>query len=126
MDANDAPVTVSPDGAPDQDVIVWMDHRALDQTARINATKHGVLRYVGGTMSPEMEPPKLLWLKEKLPASWAKAARFFDLPDWLLWRASGADVRSLCTTVCKWTYQGKEDRWDDSFFAQVGLSDLSH
>ena len=124
MDESGAPVTVSPDGAPDQDVIVWMDHRAIDQTNRINATKHAVLRYVGGTMSPEMEPPKLLWLKEKLPASWARAARFFDLPDWLLWRASGADVRSLCTTVCKWTYVGHESRWDDSFFAGVGLADL--
>ena len=124
MDAAGAPVTVSPDGAAAQDVIVWMDHRAIDQTSRINATKHAVLRYVGGTMSPEMEPPKLLWLKEKLPASWARAARFFDLPDWLLWRASGADVRSLCTTVCKWTYVGHEARWDDSFFAQVGLADL--
>ena len=124
MDDSGAPVTVSPDGAADQDVIVWMDHRAIDQTNRINATKHAVLRYVGGTMSPEMEPPKLLWLKEKLPASWARATRFFDLPDWLLWRASGADVRSLCTTVCKWTYVGHESRWDDSFFAGVGLADL--
>lgn len=125
MDAHDAPVTISPDGAADQDVIVWMDHRAIDQTTRINATRHAVLRYVGGTMSPEMEPPKLLWLKEKLPASWAKAARFFDLPDWLLWRASGADVRSLCTTVCKWTYVGHEARWDRSFFDGVGLGDLA-
>lgn len=124
MDAQDAALTISPDHAPEQDVIVWMDHRALDQTERINATKHPVLRYVGGTMSPEMEPPKLLWLKEKLPSVWEKAARFFDLPDWLLWRASGADVRSLCTTVCKWTYVGHEARWDDSFFTQVGLPDL--
>ncbi len=125
VDAAGGAVSVSPDGAPDQDVIVWMDHRALDQTARINATGHDVLRFVGGTMSPEMEPPKLLWLKEKLPAAWAKAARFFDLPDWLLWRASGADVRSLCTTVCKWTYVGKEARWDDTFFSAIGLAELA-
>lgn len=125
MDAQDAALTISPDHAPEQDVIVWMDHRALDQTERINATKHPVLRYVGGTMSPEMEPPKLLWLKEKLPSVWEKAARFFDLPDWLLWRASGADVRSLCTTVCKWTYVGHEARWDDSFFTEIGLGELT-
>ncbi len=126
MDAQDGPVTVSPDGAAEQDVIVWMDHRAIDQAERINRTKHAVLRYVGGTISPEMEMPKLLWLKEKMPASWARARRFFDLPDWLLWRASGADVRSLCTTVCKWTYVGHESRWDDSFFTQIGLDGLSH
>lgn len=125
VDAAGGPVTVSPDGAPEQDVIVWMDHRAIAEVERINATKHAVLRYVGGTMSPEMEPPKLLWLKEHLPASWAKAHRFFDLPDWLVWRASGTDARSLCTTVCKWTYLGHEGRWDDSFWHSVGLGDLT-
>ena len=124
LDAEDRPVSVSPSGADAQNVIVWMDHRALDQTARINATGHDVLRYVGGVMSPEMEPPKLLWLKEHLPASFARAARFFDLPDFLVYRASGADVRSLCTTVCKWTYRGDEGRWDDSFFRAIGLGEL--
>ncbi|MCB9598426.1 MAG: FGGY-family carbohydrate kinase, partial [Sandaracinaceae bacterium] len=124
LDAEDRPVTVSPTGEDAQNVIVWMDHRALDQTARINATEHDVLRFVGGTMSPEMEPPKLLWLKEHLPKSWSRAARFLDLPDFLTYRATGVDVRSLCTTVCKWTYQGAEGRWDDSFFEAIGLGDL--
>jgi FGGY-family pentulose kinase len=125
LDAEDRPVSVSPSGADAQNVIVWMDHRALEQTARINATGHDVLRYVGGVMSPEMEPPKLLWLKERLPRSFARAARFFDLPDFLVYRASGADVRSLCTTVCKWTYRGDEGRWDDSFFRAIGLAELA-
>lgn len=125
LDAAVGPVTVSPSGDDRWNVIVWMDHRALDQTARINATGHDVLRYVGGTMSPEMEPPKLLWLKERLPETWARAARFFDLPDFLVHRATGADVRSLCTTVCKWTYLGHEDRWDDSFFRAAGLGELA-
>lgn len=125
LDAEDRPVSVSPSGADAQNVIVWMDHRALEQTARINATKHDVLRYVGGVMSPEMEPPKLLWLKEHLPESFSRAARFLDLPDFLVYRASGADVRSLCTTVCKWTYRGDEGRWDDSFFRAIGLGELA-
>lgn len=41
-----------------------MDHRALEQAARITASGHSVLKSVGGVMSPEMQPPKLLWLKE--------------------------------------------------------------
>jgi FGGY-family pentulose kinase len=83
LDADDRPVTVSTSGRAEQNVIVWMDHRALDQTERINRTGHAVLRYVGGVISPEMETPKLLWLKENLPASWGRVARFFDLPDFL-------------------------------------------
>lgn len=43
---------------------MWMDHRAVSQVERINATQHRVLSYVGGVMSVEMQPPKLLWLKE--------------------------------------------------------------
>lgn len=50
-------------------VILWMDHRANEQTERMNQKDWHVLRYVGGKMSPEMEMPKLLWLKESLPAT---------------------------------------------------------
>lgn len=43
---------------------MWMDHRAVSQVELINATQHRVLNYVGGAMSVEMQPPKLLWIKE--------------------------------------------------------------
>ncbi len=124
LDAHDRPVTVSPTGDDDWNVIVWMDHRAIDQARRIDEGRHEVLRYVGGTISPEMETPKLLWLKENLPETWRRAARFLDLPDFLAYRATGVDVRSLCTTVCKWTYLGHEGRWDDAYFRAIGLGDL--
>jgi FGGY-family pentulose kinase len=125
VDANGAPITVSPTGSDAQNVVVWMDHRAIPQAERINATGHEVLRYVGGVISPEMQAPKLLWLREHLPDTWRRAQRFFDLPDWLVFRATGEDVRSLCTTVCKWTYLGHEGRWDESFFQQAGLGELA-
>lgn len=124
LDAGDRPVTVSPTGEDAHNVILWMDHRATAIAERINAAGHPVLRYVGGRISPEMETPKLIWLKENLPATWRRAARFFDLADFLVYRATGADVRSLCTTVCKWTYLGHEDRWDETYFRQVGLGEL--
>jgi FGGY-family pentulose kinase len=134
LDAGDRPVTVSPTGDDAWNVVVWMDHRATALAARINETRHEVLRYVGGVVSPEMQTPKLLWLKEHLPASWSRAARFLDLPDFLVYRATGADVRSLCTTVCKWTYvagpqpaPGAPDErgWRRDFFERVGLGDLA-
>lgn len=128
LDADDRPVTVSPTGKAEQNVIVWMDHRAMAEAAEINATGHDVLRYVGGVISPEMETPKLLWLSRHLPASFAKAARFLDLPDFLTYRATGVDTRSHCTTVCKWTYLGHEQggvgAWSPSYFESIGLAEL--
>jgi FGGY-family pentulose kinase len=115
---------VSPGGDDARNVIVWMDHRATEQAARINETGHDVLRYVGGSVSPEMETPKLLWLSEKLPHAFARAARFFDLPDFLTYRATGNDVRSLCSTVCKWTYRGHDGGWSDDYFRKIGLGAL--
>jgi FGGY-family pentulose kinase len=119
----DAPVTVSPTGKPEQNVIVWMDHRAVDQARRINETKHEVLKYVGGVISPEMQTPKLLWLKENLRGAFDAVKRFLDLPDFLSYRATGSDVRSLCTTVCKWTHT--KDGWNETFFRGVGLGELA-
>jgi FGGY-family pentulose kinase len=129
LDADDRPVSVSSTGRPMRNVIVWMDHRAIAQAERINRTKHSVLRYVGGVISPEMQTPKLLWLKENLGRAWKRAARFLDLPDYLTYRATGDDTRSLCTTVCKWTYLGHHGPdgagWDASFFKQIGLGSLA-
>jgi FGGY-family pentulose kinase len=129
LDSQHRPVSVSPTGRRARNVICWMDHRALTQAERINATRHPVLRYVGGTISPEMQTPKLLWLKEHLPASWRRTARYLDLPDFLTYRATGDDTRSLCTTTCKWTYLGHRGLdgagWDKSYFQQIGLGDLA-
>jgi FGGY-family pentulose kinase len=129
LDANDQPVSLSPTGRDEQNVIVWMDHRAIAEAAAINRTKHPVLRYVGGIISPEMETPKLLWLKKHLPTAWKRTARFFDLPDFLTYRATGDDTRSLCSTACKWTYlahKGPDGAgWDVSYFRAIGLGDLA-
>lgn len=110
---------------PERDIIVWMDHRAIEQAGRINATGHAVLSYVGGVISPEMETPKLLWLKENRPEVYATAQNFFDLTDFLSWKSTGALERSSCTVTCKWTYLAHEDRWDESYFRAIGLGELA-
>ncbi len=132
FDATCSLVVVGPNGtplpvgdAPERNIIVWMDHRASAEAARINKTKHPVLDYVGGTISPEMETPKLLWLKANRPRIFADAWQFFDLADYLTWRATGSLARSICTLTCKWTYLGHEGRWDPSYFEAIGLEELS-
>lgn len=119
------PIAAGPSGDPQRNVIVWMDHRASDQARRINATGQAVLRYVGGTISPEMETPKLLWLAQNMPDTFAAAWRFFDLTDFLTWRATDSEARSVCTVTCKWTYLAHENRWDAAYFQAVGLGALA-
>jgi D-ribulokinase len=120
-----APLPVGPSENPERDIIVWMDHRAVDQVERINAQGHEVLRYVGGRISPEMETPKLLWLKENRPQVFDAAWQFFDLADFLTWRATGDLARSTCTVTCKWTYLAHEKRWDPTYFHGIGLGLLA-
>lgn len=119
-----APLPVGDPARPERNIIVWMDHRALDQAKRINAMGHDVLRYVGNRISPEMETPKLLWLKENRPEVFSNATYFFDLADYLTWRATGSADRSICTTTCKWTFLGHERRWDEDYFRKIGLAEL--
>lgn len=123
--ADGAPLAVGPTEDPDRNIIVWMDHRAIGQAERINALGHDVLKYVGGRISPEMETPKLLWLKENRPETFAKAWQFFDLADYLSWRATGDLARSTCTLTCKWTYLAHESRWDGDYFRKIGLGALA-
>ncbi|MFC7067330.1 FGGY-family carbohydrate kinase [Brucella rhizosphaerae] len=125
LDKSGNPLSASPAGEAERNIIVWMDHRAREQAERINATAHPVLRYVGGRISPEMETPKLLWLKENNPETFNAASLFFDLPDYLTYRATGSHSRSLCTVVCKWTYLGHEKRWDEDYFRAIGLGMLA-
>lgn len=131
VDQAGQPVTVCTDGDDARNVIVWMDHRALEETAFVNQVgDFPVFQYVGGKISPEMQTPKLLWLKKHLPESWGRAAHFFDLPDYLTYRATGALTRSLCSTTCKWTYLAHEAEagrggWSADFFRAVGLGDLA-
>ncbi len=110
---------------PDRDIVVWMDHRAVEQAERINAGGHDVLAYVGGAVSPEMEMPKLLWLKENRRETFEAARHFFDLTDYLTFRASGSLARSSCTVTCKWNYLDHESRWDLGYLAAIGLPELA-
>jgi D-ribulokinase len=125
VDAAGNPLTVSTSGDERRNVIVWMDHRAIAEARRVNETRDDVLRYVGGSISPEMEIPKLLWLKRYLPSTYYAAGHFFDLADYLSFRATGSMSRSMCTLACKWNYLAHEQRWSGSYFERIGLGDLA-
>jgi D-ribulokinase len=125
LDGAGNPLTVSSSGDQRRNVMVWMDHRAMAEARGVNETQDDVLRYVGGSISPEMEIPKLLWLKRHLPSTYRSAGHFFDLADYLSFRATGSTARSICTLACKWNFLAHEQRWSDSYFKRIGLDDLA-
>ena len=125
LDRQGDQLSASVTGEKRWDTIVWLDHRAIAEADECTASGHAVLDYIGGVMSPEMETPKLMWLKRNLPDTWNKAGYLFDLADFLTWKASGSLARSQCTLTAKWTYLAHEEQgWRRDFFDLVGLDDL--
>ena len=59
LDRDGGPLSVSSTGDPERNVIMWMDHRAVDEAASISSTRGEPVRYLGGVVSPEHELPKL-------------------------------------------------------------------
>jgi D-ribulokinase len=125
LDPGGNPLTISPSGDERRNVIVWMDHRAMAEARAVNETQDDVLRYVGGSISPEMEMPKLLWLKRHLPSTYGKAGHFFDLADFLSFKATGSTTRSICTLTCKWNFLAHDGGWSRDYLERVGLGDLA-
>ena len=124
-DTSGRPLAVSGGEDARWDTIVWLDHRALKEADICTATEHPVLAHSGRVMSPEMEMPKLMWLKRHRPEQWAQAGYFFDLADFITWRATGSNARSRCTMTAKWNYLSHAQKpWSESFLAAIGLKDL--
>lgn len=118
-------VTVSSTAEDRFDTIVWLDHRAIQEADFLTASGHPVLNFSGQTVSPEMQIPKLMWLKKHLPHSWAKAGYFFDLADFLTWKASGSSKRSNCTLTAKWNFLSHKDNgWSEDYLKLAGIDDL--
>ncbi|MGC6389924.1 FGGY-family carbohydrate kinase [Ewingella sp. S1.OA.A_B6] len=119
------PISVAHSDQAEHDIIMWMDHRAGQETQRINATQDPALQYVGGRVSIEMQLPKILWLKTHYPERYQTVWRFFDLADYLVWRASGADAASICTLTCKWNYLAHEARFSHSLLDAINLTEVT-
>lgn len=109
----------------DADVICWMDHRAEAEAEEITATGDRYLDYVGGTLSPEMYLPKLLWLKRRRPDVWARVTAVRDLSDEIARRLTGTDRASVCGLSAKFPYLPADaDPWRRDLLARLGIADL--
>ena len=118
--------TGGPPLAGGADVVCWADHRGEVEADIITATGDRLLHSMGGTLSPEMHLPKLLWLKRHDPAAWDRVTGARDLCDALAWRATGEDRHSLCGLACKWAFLPAEGEqaWRRDLLDGLGIGDL--
>lgn len=127
LDAETRPLSIARDGTDGWDTIAWLDHRALEQAQRLSSVDTPSRRHAGGSFSPEMQIPKLMWVRENLPGSWARVGGIFDLSDYLTFRATGTTIRSATTLTTKWSYLNHSDHgWDQALLEAAGLDDLPH
>jgi L-ribulokinase len=86
-------------------VKLWKHHAAQPQADRINALAHArgeawIGRY-GGKISAEWQYAKGLQLLEEDPQVYARAERFIEAADWIIWQLCGAETRNVCTAGYK-------------------------
>lgn len=116
------------DAGLDNDVIMWMDHRAVSQAQAITATCHPCLKQTGGICSPEFSVSKILWLKEKEPQVYDAATGFLELPDFLTWKCLKSPIASFapsnCSVTCKWYFDAENNCWPAGLFEQLGMQEL--
>lgn len=124
FDATCSLVVDAPGFSPD--VIAWHDHRAVDQAAALSGIPHQVVARAGGSVSPEMQTPKLMWLAQTRPEIWANLRGIRDLCDHLAFRATGIAARSLCATAAKWPYLPDQGGWATGLMARLGIADFPH
>ncbi|WP_134681685.1 FGGY-family carbohydrate kinase [Paracoccus ravus] len=124
FDATCSLVVDAPDFAPD--VIAWHDHRAVAEAARMDGIPHEVVARAGGSVSPEMQTPKLIWLRRARPETWIGLRGIYDLCDHLAFRATGRPSRSLCAAAAKWPYLPDRGGWAEDLLAMLGIADFPH
>jgi L-ribulokinase len=88
---------------------LWKHHAAQRQADRINAlaAERGepwLARY-GGLISSEWEFAKALQVLDEDPELYARAERWIEAADWIVWQLCGRETRNVCSTGYKAIYQ---------------------
>jgi L-ribulokinase len=88
---------------------LWKHHAGQAQADRINALAHErgepwIDRY-GGKISAEWQFAKALQLLNEDPEMYARADRWIEAADWIIWQLCGTETRNACTAGYKGIFQ---------------------
>lgn len=88
-------------GNREADILGWMDHRALNQAEDITSLLQQYSSGISNRLIPEMNLPKMLWLKQEHPELWQKCGCILDLYDYLTWKATNQLTRTDYSLVTR-------------------------
>ncbi|KAJ3314173.1 hypothetical protein HDV04_000945 [Boothiomyces sp. JEL0838] len=104
---------------PEYNITMWMDHRSHVEASLLSKSGNSLLKYTGGSISPEMSIAKVLWMY-KNNADYHKIKYFIELPEYLTLKASNSTKRALCSLVCKWGYSASAGNgWNKEFLSSI-------
>ncbi|MFE3448931.1 ribulokinase [Nonomuraea sp. NPDC059194] len=88
---------------------LWKHHAAQPHADRINALAaargEAWLPRYGGKISSEWEFAKGLQVLEEDPGVYARAERWIEAADWIVWQLTGVESRNVCTAGYKGIFQ---------------------
>lgn len=65
--------------------------------------------------------PKLLWIREHEPETWARAARFVLYEDWMIGRLTGQWAISRCLASRTQLYDISRSEWSNTILTTIKL-----
>ncbi|HET8648132.1 MAG TPA: FGGY-family carbohydrate kinase, partial [Vicinamibacteria bacterium] len=101
-----------------------MDERAHAEAEESSASGHPILRYCGGTISPQWMIPKGRWLERHEPAVFARARWIVEATDFFTYRLTGRMTASLDNATAKWNHARPLGGWPAAFLEAAGAGGL--
>ncbi|MBR6647688.1 MAG: ribulokinase [Clostridia bacterium] len=108
---------------PNAYVKLWKDHTAQKEADRINAlakelSSDWIKRY-GGTISCEWLFPKILYILNNDEKLYNDTQRFIEAGDWIVWKLTGKESHSVCTTGFKAMWSEENGYPDKEFLEKL-------
>ncbi len=103
--------------------ILWNDGRSGAQCATLEAACPGLHRIAGNLAMPGFTAPKLQWVREHEPETFARTAGVLLPKDWLRWKFSGERVSEMSDAAGTLWLDVAARRWSPELLAATGLTE---
>jgi xylulokinase len=111
-------------GAPLARAIIWADQRATAQADFIGSVcgAEAIYRLTGQRLSPTYTAPKVLWIRDRLPAAYAQAYKVLQVKDYAAFLLTGVFATDYSDASGTLLFDMTRRRWAAEVMAALGLN----